>query len=211
MARALEGATLAWNVAGVFVLVIAALKAHSAALGGFGIDSAIEIIASAVVLYELGGVDVARQRRKLRLIAWAFAGLAGYLAIQSIFILITNMRPHHSAFGILWTGLTAIVMLALATGKFRIGTAMESQLLLTESRVTLVDGVLAIIILVGLVLNAVVGWWWADPAAAMLIVAYAARESIGAFRLSRDVPDDQVGACGQSCASCTNLCETPAV
>ncbi|MEI6701604.1 MAG: cation transporter, partial [Actinomycetota bacterium] len=83
MARALEGATLAWNVAGVVVLVVAALKAHSAALGGFGLDSAIEIVASAVVLYELGGIDAARQKRKLRLIGWAFAALAGYLAIQS--------------------------------------------------------------------------------------------------------------------------------
>jgi divalent metal cation (Fe/Co/Zn/Cd) transporter len=212
--RALEGATLAWNVGGVVVLALTALKAHSVALGGFGLDSAVEIAASVVVLAELGGTDARRQARVVTLIGWAFIILAAYLAAQSTVLLVLGVHPHHSTFGMAWTAATALAMFGLASGKHRVGVAMGSQLLQTESRVTFVDGLLATFVLVGLGCNALLGWWWADPAAAYLIVLYSVRESIEALRLGRTgfavVDDGELGGCGQSCSACTNLCERPA-
>ena len=210
LGRGLEGATLAWNVAGVVVLALTALRAHSVALGGFGLDSGVEIAASIVVLAELGGSDEHRQRRTLRLIGWAFIVLAIYLALQSTALLVLGIHPHHSPLGIICTALTAVVMFSLATAKFRVGHAMGSQLLMTESRVTFVDGLLATFVVLGLVANAGLGWWWSDPACAYLIVIYSVRESMEALKLGRAVqPDADLGACGQSCSACTNLCEVP--
>jgi divalent metal cation (Fe/Co/Zn/Cd) transporter len=173
----LEVATLAWNVLGIFVLAFAALEAHSVALAGFGLDSLIEIGASAVVLWELSGIGEARQRRALRLIGGAFVALAVYLLVQSTWTLASGSHPHHSRLGIAWTAVTAAVMFALAAGKARTGRALGNPVLLTEGRVTTIDGLLAVAVLVGLVLNAVFGWWWADPLAALVLVYYALREA----------------------------------
>jgi divalent metal cation (Fe/Co/Zn/Cd) transporter len=173
---ALEWATLGWNVAGIVVLGIAAITARSVALGGFALDSLIEIGASAVVVWELAGTGQARQRRALRLIGAAFALLCGYLLIQSTWVLAAGYHPGHSVAGIGWTAITAVVMFALATGKARTGAALGNPVLRTEGRVTLVDGILATAVLAGLALNAGLGWWWADPAAGYVLVFYAARE-----------------------------------
>jgi divalent metal cation (Fe/Co/Zn/Cd) transporter len=179
--RVLEGITLGWNVAGIAVLAVAALAARSVALAGFGLDSLIEIGASTVVLWELSGSGEDRQRRALRLIGGAFLALAAYLAIQSVLVLVTGYRPGHSAPGIIWTALTAAVMFALAAGKARTGRALGNPVLMTEGRVTLVDGILAVAVLGGLALNAAAGWWQADPLAALVIVFYALREARGIF------------------------------
>ena len=173
---ALEYTTLGWNVAGIIVLAIAAITARSVALAGFGLDSLIEIGASTVVIWELSGTGAVRQRRGLRLIGYAFAALAVYLLVQSTVMLVTGYRPHHSPLGIAWTAVTAVVMFALAAGKARTGRALGNPVLRTEGRVTLIDGILATAVLLGLVLNAVAGWWWADPAAGYVLVYYAARE-----------------------------------
>jgi hypothetical protein len=114
---ALEYATLAWNVAGIVVLAIAAISARSVALAGFGLDSLIEIGASTVVIWELSGTGEERQRRGLRLIGYAFAALALYLLVQSTVVLARGYHPHHSVSGIIWTAVTAAVMFALAAGK----------------------------------------------------------------------------------------------
>ena len=174
---ALEYATLAWNVAGVVVLALAALAARSVALAGFGLDSLIEIGASTVVIWELPGTGEDRQRRALRLIGGAFVLLAVYLAAQSTMVLAAGYHPHHSVPGIVWTAVTAAVMFALAAGKARTGAALDNPVLKTEGRVTLIDGLLAAALLAGLTLNAVLGWWWADPAAGYVIVYYAVREA----------------------------------
>lgn len=174
---ALEYATLGWNVIGIVVLAVAAWTARSVALAGFGLDSLIEIGASVVVLWELSGTGAARQRRALRLIGAAFAGLAVYLVVQSTWALIAGYRPHHSAAGIMWTTGTAVVMFALAAGKTRTGAMLGNPVLRTEGRVTLIDGVLAVAVLTGLVLNAGPGWWWADPVAGYVLVYYALREA----------------------------------
>ena len=173
---ALEWMTLGWNVAGIIVLAYAAVTARSVALAGFGLDSLIEIGASTVVIWELSGTGEERQQRGLRLIGWAFAALAVYLLVQSTLVLATGYHPRHSVPGIIWTAVTAAVMFALAAGKARTGRALDNPVLRTEGRVTMIDGILATAVLTGLVLNAALGWWWADPAAGYVLVYYAARE-----------------------------------
>jgi len=177
----LEWITLGWNVVGVLVLAVAAIHARSVALAGFGLDSLIEIGASSVVIWELSGAGEARQRRALRLIGGAFLALAAYLAIQSSVVLITGFRPRPSPPGIVWTAVTAAVMFALAAGKANVGRALDNPVLLTEGRVTLIDGLLATVILTGLVLNAALGWWWADPLAGLVLVYYAIIEGRAAL------------------------------
>jgi divalent metal cation (Fe/Co/Zn/Cd) transporter len=180
--RLLEAVTLCWNVVGIVVLAIAAVRARSVALAGFGLDSLIEIGASIVVLWELSGTGEDRQRRALRLIGGAFLALAAYLAVQSVLVLASRYHPGHSPVGIGWTAVTALVMFALAAAKARTGRALGNPVLLTEGRVTLVDGILAVAVLLGLVLNAAAGLWWADPLAALVIVCYAVREAGHIFR-----------------------------
>jgi divalent metal cation (Fe/Co/Zn/Cd) transporter len=170
---ALEYATLGWNVVGIVVLAFAAVAARSVALVGFGLDSLIEIGASTVVIWELSGTGELRQRRALRLIAIAFALLAVYLVGQSTVVLAEGVHPRHSPLGIAWTAVTALVMFALAFGKARIGAALGNPVLRSEGRVTLVDGLLAVFVLIGLVLNAALGWWWADP-----LAGYPVREVV---------------------------------
>jgi len=175
--RLLEAATLAWNLVGIVVLAIAAIGARSVALGGFGLDSLIEIGASTVVLWELAGTGEARQRRALRLIGGAFVVLAAYLIVQSAIVLATGYHAHHSPLGIVWTSVTALAMFALAAGKIRTGQQLANPVLITEARVTVTDGLLAVAVLLGLTLNAILGWWWADPLAALVIVYYAIKEA----------------------------------
>ena len=177
----LESVTLGWNVVGVAVLAATALAARSVALAGFGLDSLIEIGASTVVIWELSGTGEDRRRRALRLIAIAFLVLAAYLLAQSIIVFATRFAPHPSRIGIVWTGVTALVMFSLAAGKARTGRALNNPVLLTEGRVTFVDGMLALAVLVGLALNAALGWWWADPLSALVLVYYAVREGRAAL------------------------------
>ncbi len=178
---ALERITLGWNIVGIAVLAFAAIRARSVALAGFGLDSLIEIGASSVVLWELSGTGEDRQRRALRLIGFAFIALAIYVGAQSTLVLATGFHPKHSTFGIAWTALTAMVMFALAAGKARTGKALGHPVLVTEGRVTFIDGVLAVAVLVGLSLNATTGAWWADPLAGCVIVFYGLREAYEIF------------------------------
>lgn len=172
----LEYLTLAWNVVGLVVLTIAATGARSVALVGFGLDSLIEIGASIVVVWELSGNRYQRQQRALRLIGAAFAFLALYLAVQSTVVLLAGHHANPSPLGIGWTAVTALVMFALAAGKARTGHALDNVVLRTEGRVTLIDGLLAVAVLAGLVLNGLLGWWWADPVAGYVLAFYAVRE-----------------------------------
>jgi divalent metal cation (Fe/Co/Zn/Cd) transporter len=178
----LEYLTLGWNVVGVIVVAAAALAARSVALAGFGLDSLIEIFASVVVVWQLKGVDKHREQQALRLIGIAFFGLALYVVIQGGYVILTRYHPSPSAPGIAWLGATLIAMLLLAWGKHHTGQQLGNAVLLTEARVTLVDGYLAAAVLVGLVLNASLGWWWADPLAGLVIVYYGMREGQAAWR-----------------------------
>jgi divalent metal cation (Fe/Co/Zn/Cd) transporter len=92
-------------------------------------------------------------------------------------VLLSGFHPQHSATGIAWTALTALAMFALASGKRRVGTALGNPVLTHEAEVTVIDGLLATAVLIGLLLNALLGWWWADPCAAFVIVYYAILEA----------------------------------
>jgi divalent metal cation (Fe/Co/Zn/Cd) transporter len=178
---ALQWITLGWNVVGIGVLAGAAIAARSVALAGFALDSLIEIGASAVVIWQLSGSGEDRQRRALRLIGIAFVLLAAYLALQSTWVLVSEHHARHSPAGMAWTAITAAVMFALAHGKARTGAVLDNPVLRTEGRVTLIDGILALAVLLALVLNAAAGWWWADPVAAYVLVYYAVREARAAL------------------------------
>jgi divalent metal cation (Fe/Co/Zn/Cd) transporter len=179
--RHLELATLGWNAIGVVVLAYAAIVARSVALAGFGLDSMIEIGASTVVLWELADVAEERRHRALRMVGVAFILLALYLAIQSTVVLVIGFRPHHSPLGITWTAATATVMFVLAASKASTGAELRNPVLQAEGRITLIDGILATAVFVGLVLNALMGWWWADPLAGYVLLYYATREAKGAL------------------------------
>ena len=178
----LEYLTLSWNGVGLFIIFAAAARADSVALAGFGLDSLIEIGASVVVIWTLTEAGKTRQKRALRLIGVAFFGLALYVLSQSGRTLFSGLHPESSVLGMIWLGLTFIVMLALAFGKWQVGRRLEHPVLLTEGRVTLVDALLAGAVLVGIALNGALGWWWADPLASLIIVAYGVKEGLHAFK-----------------------------
>jgi divalent metal cation (Fe/Co/Zn/Cd) transporter len=181
----LEYLTLLWNALGVVVVSAAALSAGSVALAGFALDSLIEIGASTVVIWQLKDTGTSRERAALRLIGRAFIALAIYIAVQAAYTLISSGRPQHSAIGIAWTAVTCAVMLALAAAKVRTGQRLNNPVLQTEGRVTLIDAYLAAAVLSGLVLNAALGWWQADPLAGLVIVYYGIHEGRHTLRQTR--------------------------
>lgn len=141
-------------------------------------DSLIEIVASGVVVWQLHGDEgTDRKRRALRIIAVAFVLLAIYIGVQSAIILIAGTHPRHSTAGIVWLAATVLAMFALAAGKRDTGRRLANAVLLTESRVTIIDGALAAAVLAGVALNAAAGWWWADPLSALVILVYGLREA----------------------------------
>jgi Predicted Co/Zn/Cd cation transporters len=180
----LEYLTLGWNVVGVIIVIIAAYAARSVALAGFGLDSLIEIFASVVVVWQLTGVDQRRERLALRLIGIAFIALVIYILVQLFYTFLMGTHATTSVGGITWITATFIAMLLLAFGKRITGQQLKNEVLLTEGRVTLVDAYLAGAVLVGLVLNASLGWWWADSLASLVIVYYGVREALHALRES---------------------------
>jgi divalent metal cation (Fe/Co/Zn/Cd) transporter len=177
----LEVATLGWNIVGVGVLAVTALAAHSVALGGFGLDSLIEIGASTIVIWELRGDDEQRTTRALRGIGVAFAGLAAYLAVQGIIVLASRYHAGESDLGLGWTGITAVAMFLLARAKGRAGRELNNPVLTSEARVTMVDCILASSIFIGVGAHALLGWWWADPLGGFVLAVYAVKECRAIF------------------------------
>lgn len=175
----LEYATLGWNVVGSVIVIAAAVIAGSVALAGFGLDSLIEIFASVVVVWQLKGINEAREHRALRLIGIAFFILAAYILAQIAYTLIRADHPSRSIGGIIWLAATFIAMLLLAYGKRRTGRRLGNPVLMTEAHVTVIDAYLAGAVLLGLILNASAGWWWADPLAGLVIVYYGFKEGWG--------------------------------
>jgi len=137
-----------------------------------------------VVVWQLTGVNQHRERTALRLIGSAFIALVIYIVAQLIFSFVTGTHAVTSLAGIVWIAATFLTMLLLAFGKRTTGQQLKNEVLLTEGRVTLVDAYLAGAVLVGLLLNALFGWWWADPLASLVIVYYGIREAIHALRES---------------------------
>lgn len=179
----LAWATVAWNVVEAVVSVWAGLGASSTALVGFGIDATIEVFAAGVVIWQLTDPDLAehRERRALRLIGVSFFLLAAYIVIESLRDLVTAAPPESSIAGIVITSLSLLVMPVLALAKRRVGRAMDSPVVLADAQETLLCTWLSAIVLVGLALNAALGWWWADPVAALGVAWLALREGLEAW------------------------------
>jgi divalent metal cation (Fe/Co/Zn/Cd) transporter len=183
----LEYLTLGWNVVGVVFVILAAYTARSVALAGFGLDSLIEIFASVVVVWQLRGIHLNRERLALRFIGIAFLALVIYILAQLLYTFFSRIHPATSVGGIVWTTATFISMLLLAFGKRVTGQKLQNEVLLTEGRVTLVDAYLAGAVLLGLLLNTLFGWWWADPLASLVIIYYGIREAIHALHESQQI------------------------
>ena len=178
----LEYLTIAWSILSAVVATAAGIAAGSIALIGFGLDSVIEVFAGAVVVWQLRGVTGGRDRLALRLIGVAFLLLAAYVLVQSLRSLLTQARRESSVTGIALTAGALAVMTALGIAKRRTGFRLGNPVLLTEAKVTLIDAGLSATLLAGLVLNAALGWWWADPLVALGLAALAVKEGVEALR-----------------------------
>jgi len=179
--RRLEYATTAWNCLEAIIAVGTGLAANSLALVAFGLDSCIEVFASIVVLWHLGGApeaaDPARARRAIRLIAGAFALLGVYLLVQAVRGFVTQITPDSSLLGTAFMAATVVVMFLLAWGKRRTGLSLGNRPLIANASLTLIDGFLATGILVALLADRAFGWWWADPLAAAVVGFVALNEA----------------------------------
>ncbi len=178
----LEYFTIGWNLLEAFVAVGFGLAAGSIALVGFGFDSLIEVFAASVVIWELRGVGEDRERLALRLIAVSFFVLAAYVLFESARDLIVRAEPRESVPGIILAAVSLGVMPLLARAKRKTGQAMGSATLVADAAETMLCSLLSLILLLGLVLNATAGWWWADPLAAIGIATLALREAMEAWR-----------------------------
>jgi divalent metal cation (Fe/Co/Zn/Cd) transporter len=184
----LEYLTITWNVIEAVVAVTTGIIAGSIALIGFGFDSSIESFAASVVLWEFrGGAGEERERRALRIIAVTFFILAAYVTVESIRdLFFADEQAETSVVGIVLAVVSLIVMPTLAWAKQRTGQRLNSATLIADSAETFLCAWLSAILLAGLVLNATVGWWWADPLAALGIAGLAVREGLEAWSGDED-------------------------
>jgi divalent metal cation (Fe/Co/Zn/Cd) transporter len=182
----LEYASMAWMVAEAGVAITAGVIASSIALAGFGLDSVIELFSAGIVVWQLRGDGEERETRAVRLIGVTFFMLAAYLAAESIHDLVSHARPGQSVAGLAVTAAALLVMPGLAIAKRRTGQALGSRTLIADSAETAFCAFTSAAALTGIGLNAWLGWWWADPAAALVIAALAVKEGIEAWEEEDD-------------------------
>jgi len=189
--RLLEYLTIGWNLAEAAIAITAGLRAGSTALIGFGLDSLIESTSGSIMLWRLrdGEAGERRERLALRWIGVSFVVLAAYVAIDAGWTLWQREFPDGSPVGIALALVSVIVMPILARAKRRVAVGLGSRSMHADSRQTDLCAYLSAILLGGLLLNALFGWWWADPVAALMMVPIIAREGIMALR-------------GETCADC---------
>lgn len=185
--RYLEYFTIGYNSLEGLIAVVAGLVAGSIALVGFGFDSLIEVTSGAVLLWRLNAdVDEARRERveaiSLRLVGICFIVLALYITQDSIWSLLKREAPDESFTGIILAAVSLIVMPLLVRAKRRVARSINSGALMADSKQTELCTYLSAILLGGLLLNALLGWWWADPVAALIMVPIIAKEGIEALR-----------------------------
>jgi divalent metal cation (Fe/Co/Zn/Cd) transporter len=186
--RRLEYFTVVWNSFEALASILAGIFAGSIALVGFGLDSVIETLSGAALIWRLQHSNDAAHRREaaektsLRIVGVCFVLLAIYVLVDSAHALISREAPEHSLFGILVTTVSLIVMPLLARAKRKVAVAISSNALHADSRQTDLCAYLSAIVLVGLSLNALLGWWWADPVAGLLMVPIIAFEGRDALR-----------------------------
>lgn len=181
-ARLLAWTGIGWHLVEATVAVAAGVVAGSVALVGFGADSLIEAIASLVVIWRLAGVHAMSERRAQQMIAVSFYVLSAYVAIEATRSLVLADEPAVSWVGIGLSIVTLATMPPLATAKARVADALGSSATKSESRQTMLCAYLSAALLVGLGLNALLGWWWADPATALGIAGVAIKEGRDAWR-----------------------------
>jgi divalent metal cation (Fe/Co/Zn/Cd) transporter len=186
----LEVLTVGWNVVEGGVAIAAALAAGSVALFGFGVDSFVECASGAILLWRLGaerrgleGDAIERlDRRAHRLVGASLFLLAGWVALDATRSLWVGDRPDASPVGIALTAVSIATMLWLARAKRRVAAALGSRALEADAFQTTACFWLSVITLAGVGLNALLGWWWADPVAALAMTAFIGREGLEAWR-----------------------------
>lgn len=174
--------TVAWNVVEAVVAIAAGRAAGSLALIGFGLDSTIEVASAAVIIWQFSGLDQDREQRALRLIAISFFALAAFVIVQAGFDLVAGNEPESSPAGLALAAASLIVMPILAMAKRSVGRQLSSAAVTADSKQTWLCTYLSAVLLVGLLLNTMFGWWWADPVAGIIIGALAFREGLEAWR-----------------------------
>jgi divalent metal cation (Fe/Co/Zn/Cd) transporter len=184
-ARLLAWGGNAWHVVEFGIALAAGVAAGSIALVGFGLDSLIEAGAGAVILWRFGSRRSSSEhaeRRAQQLIAASYFLLAAYVAVESLRTLLGGMHPETSWVGIGLAAVTAPTMPLLARAKQRVGRRLNSAATVSEGSQNMICAYLSVALLVGLGTNALFGWWWADPVAALVIAAIAVREGRESWR-----------------------------
>lgn len=182
--RKVEYVSIAWTSLEAIIGIIAGLRANSVALIGFGVDSMIELASSLVLLWRLADHPRAEEREAVahRIVGVGFLALAAYISFDAIDDLVTHSPPRASYFGIAYAVACVVVMQLLARAKRRVAARLESHALHADSHQSDICAYLSVILLAGLTLNALFGWWWADPAAALCMVPIILREGVSGLR-----------------------------
>ena len=185
--KRLEYFTIAWNTLEGLVAVIAGAMAGSISLVGFGLDSFIEVISGATLLWRMSvDADLSRRERNeklsLRIVGISFLALAAYIAFESITDMLGKKGPEHSVAGIILAIVSLIVMPLLSKAKGRVGHELGSAAMNADAKQSQFCSYLSAILLSGLLLNAALGWWWADPLAALIMTPIIAREGLQGIR-----------------------------
>ena len=181
--RLLVAATITYNVVEAVVALAEGTRVSSSALVGFGLDSVIEVSSAAAVAWQFSAKDPeTREKAALRFIAFSFFALAAYVTVDAALSLAGMREPRPSTLGIVLAALSLAVMPVLSLAQRRAGRELGSRSAVADSKQTLLCTYLSAVLLVGLVLNSILGWSWADPVAALAIAAIAVREGVDAWR-----------------------------
>jgi divalent metal cation (Fe/Co/Zn/Cd) transporter len=181
--RLVVAATITYNVVEAIVAIGAGVAASSAALIGFGLDSIVEVLSAAAVAWQFAGGDhQAREQVAMRVIAFSFFALAGYVTFEAVRSLAGAAEPQESMVGIVLAAVSVVIMPTLSWFERRTGRELGSASVVADSKQTLLCAWLSAILLGGLVLNATLGWSWADPIAAFVIAVVAVKEGREALR-----------------------------
>jgi divalent metal cation (Fe/Co/Zn/Cd) transporter len=182
-AQLLAAASVTYNVVEAVVAITAGVAAGSVALVAFGLDSVVEVSSGLIILWQFRHrLPESRERLALRMLAVSFFALAGYVSFESVRALVSGDRPDASPVGIALAIASLIVMPVLSWAQRRTGRALGSNAVVADGTQTLLCTYLSAVLLVGLVLNATLGWYWADPLAGLVIAAVATREGLEAWR-----------------------------
>jgi divalent metal cation (Fe/Co/Zn/Cd) transporter len=212
--RWLVAATITYNVIEAVVAITAGTIANSVALIGFGLDSVIEVSSAAAVAWQFTAANPERREKvALRVVAGSFFALAAYVAVEALRTLIGAERPEHSPVGITLVTISVVIMPLLSRAQRRAGRELGSASAVADSKQTLLCTYLSAAVLAGLVLNAALGWWWADPVVALGLAVVAVREGRDALRGQTCCApvhlDEHDGHDGRGCApGCTGACCT---